>query len=64
MKKVKEFFVMCDKYGVGLAVSAVSTVVNMAVFSTTGNYFVRNVLLGILFAGLFLAISGAVADSF
>ena len=64
MKKVKDFFIMCDKYGVGLSVAAVSAIVNMAVFSATGNYCVRNILLGVIFAGLLLAISGAVADSF
>ncbi len=64
MKKIKKFFITCDKYGIGLAVSAVSTIVNLAVFSATGNYSVRDILLGVLFAGLFIAIGGAIADSF
>ena len=62
MNKIKTAVKFANKYGIGAAVSTLSMIANLVVFSATENYTVRNVLLGVFFAGIALVMAGVIED--
>ena len=64
MAKIKAIFAFIDKYGISMVISAVSILVAMISYTSTGSILIRNICLGIFFTSLSLSIIASVLDCF